>query len=122
MVQNDSEKPFVDAINEFEQNFRYPDDIQFDPEFWIEHARQQIDEVEESYDEGDIEHMVVEFGDTILVCWRAMQIFGDISQGPEGILRERMNLNFDEKGADEIMRKYTEWWRNLQANKKTTGR
>lgn len=105
---------FIEAINAFERNFRYPDEIHFDPEFWLTHAHQQVEEAEESFEEGDREHMVVELGDTILVCWRAMQIFG--SDSPETVLRERMDLNLDEKGADAIMEKYTEWWRSLQGD------
>lgn len=104
---------FVERINGFEQNFHYPDDIQFDPEFWLEHAHQQVEEAEESHAEGDTEHMVVELGDTILVCWRAMQIFGDAP--PEEIISDRMDLNLDEKGAEAIIQKYTEWWRSIQS-------
>lgn len=104
---------FVGRINEFESGFQYPEDIQNDPEFWLEHVHQQIDEAEDSYQDGDQEHMVAEFGDAILVCWRAMQVFGNTP--PEDILIGRMDLNIDEKGYEAIMEKYTEWWRSQQS-------
>lgn len=101
---------FAEKVNEFEKGFQYPEDIQNNPQFWVDHVRQQIQEAENSYEAGDLEHMVVEFGDAILVCWRAMQVFGE--DPPEEILNSRIEQNLSEKGYDSIMKKYTEWWRS----------
>lgn len=103
-----SKKSFIQEINEFERGFIYPHDMHFNPEFWIGHAKQQLDEVYDSFKMEDYPHMNHEFADTILVCWRALQIFGN--KPPEEIIRERMNINMDEKGYENIMKKYIDWW------------
>lgn len=99
----------ADRINEFQSYFRYPDDMHYEPEFWLWFAQHQIDEIEECYGEDDIEHMIEEFADTILVCWKAIQVLSD--DPIEKVMEERIDLNLDTKGADKIMEKYTEWWR-----------